>query len=99
MSRPMAACPPAISTKSRPFCCPEHRVVGWPGSSAQMLAGPRRRPLLGVVAWSEPTNLGEFPAVGTRGAGKHAGTVLGSTSLELVETAGTPITVVPLGEE
>ena len=37
--------------------------------------------------------------VGSRGTGKHSGTPLGSTSLELVETAVTPVAVVPLGEE
>ena len=33
--------------------------------------------------------------VGSRGAGAHAGTVLGSTSLELAEHASVPVTIVP----
>lgn len=33
--------------------------------------------------------------VGSRGAGAHAGTLLGSTSLELAEHATMPVTIVP----
>ena len=33
--------------------------------------------------------------VGSRGAGAHAGTLLGSTSLELAEHAYVPVTIVP----
>lgn len=33
--------------------------------------------------------------VGSRGAGGHAGTLLGSTSLELAEHASVPVTIVP----
>lgn len=33
--------------------------------------------------------------VGSRGAGGHAGTLLGSTSLELVEHSSDPVTIVP----
>ena len=34
--------------------------------------------------------------VGTRGSGAHSGSLLGSTSLELVEHASIPVVVVPL---
>ena len=34
--------------------------------------------------------------VGTRGSGAHSGTLLGSTSLELVEHSGIPVVTVPL---
>lgn len=33
--------------------------------------------------------------VGTRGSGEHSGTLLGSTSLELVEHSSVPVVVVP----
>jgi nucleotide-binding universal stress UspA family protein len=33
--------------------------------------------------------------VGSRGAGAHAGTLLGSTSLELAEHARVPVAIVP----
>jgi nucleotide-binding universal stress UspA family protein len=33
--------------------------------------------------------------VGSRGAGGHGGTLLGSTSLELAEHASVPVTIVP----
>ena len=33
--------------------------------------------------------------VGSRGSGAHAGTLLGSTSLELAEHAPIPVTIVP----
>ena len=36
--------------------------------------------------------------VGSRGAGERPGTLLGSTSLELAETAMTPLAIVPIGE-
>jgi nucleotide-binding universal stress UspA family protein len=35
--------------------------------------------------------------VGSRGAGAHPGTLLGSTSLELAEHATVPVTIVPTG--
>ena len=35
--------------------------------------------------------------VGSRGAGAHAGTLLGSTSLELAEHAPVPVTIIPSG--
>jgi nucleotide-binding universal stress UspA family protein len=37
----------------------------------------------------------DLVVVGTRGAGKHSGTLLGSTSLELAETAEMPLAIVP----
>jgi nucleotide-binding universal stress UspA family protein len=33
--------------------------------------------------------------VGTRGSGEHSGSLLGSTSLELVEHSSTPVVIVP----
>jgi nucleotide-binding universal stress UspA family protein len=36
--------------------------------------------------------------VGSRGAGAHAGTLLGSTSLELAEHATVPVAIVPTGQ-
>ena len=45
-----------------------------------------------------PPTSADLLVVGTRGAGKHSGTILGSTSLELAETATTPLTVVPMSQ-
>ncbi len=42
-----------------------------------------------------PPTSADLLVVGTRGAGKHSGTIFGSTSLELAETASTPLTIVP----
>lgn len=38
----------------------------------------------------------DLVVVGTRGAGAHRGTLLGSTSLALAERASTPVVIVPL---
>ena len=50
--------------------------------------------LLRVAA---PPSSADLLVVGTRGAGKHSGTILGSTSLELAEAAATPLAIVPTG--
>ena len=50
--------------------------------------------LLRVAAGPDPAVL---IVVGSRGAGGHAGTLLGSTSLELAEHAAVPVTIVPGG--
>ncbi len=47
---------------------------------------------------ANPPMSADLLVVGTRGAGRHSGTILGSTSLELAETASTPLTIVPKGE-
>ncbi len=46
--------------------------------------------------------VGEHPeigllVVGSRGTGRHHGSVLGSTSLEVAERAAVPVTIVPTG--
>ncbi len=50
--------------------------------------------LLRVAGESEPAAL---VVVGSRGSGAHAGTLLGSTSLELAEHATVPVAIVPSG--
>jgi nucleotide-binding universal stress UspA family protein len=57
------------------------RVDGDPCSALLRVCEPPDEPLLLVV--------------GSRGAGAHSGTLLGSTSLELVEHSRVPVTVVP----
>ncbi len=42
-----------------------------------------------------PEEAASLLVVGSRGAGAHAGTLLGSTSLELAEHASVPVTIVP----
>jgi nucleotide-binding universal stress UspA family protein len=44
---------------------------------------------------AEPPQEAALLVVGSRGAGAHAGTLLGSTSLELAEHARVPVTIVP----
>jgi nucleotide-binding universal stress UspA family protein len=44
---------------------------------------------------SEGVHAGDLLVVGTRGAGAHPGTLLGSTSLGLAERAPVPVVVVP----
>lgn len=46
----------------------------------------------------DPPTSADLLVVGTRGAGEHSGTLLGSTSLELAETAATPLVIVPSGK-
>ena len=45
-----------------------------------------------------PPTSADLLVVGTRGAGRHSGTILGSTSLELAETASTALVIVPTGD-
>ena len=48
---------------------------------------------------TDPPNSATLLVVGSRGAGQHSGSILGSTSLELVETATTPVVVVPMATD
>jgi nucleotide-binding universal stress UspA family protein len=48
-----------------------------------------------LLRMAEPPESALLLVVGSRGAGGHAGTLLGSTSLELAEHAGVPVTIVP----
>ena len=73
----------ASSLDMDPGCVQWLVVDGDPCSVMLRVAGP-------------PTSADTL-VVGTRGAGKHSGTILGSTSLELAETAVTPLTIVPSG--
>jgi len=55
-------------------------------------------PCTALLRVAEETGAAEDTAmlvVGSRGAGAHAGTLLGSTSLELAERATVPVTIVP----
>jgi nucleotide-binding universal stress UspA family protein len=49
-----------------------------------------------LLRMSEEPYSVDLIVVGTRGSGKHSGTLLGSTSLELVEHSSVPVVVVPL---
>ncbi len=53
-------------------------------------------PCSALLRLVDPPTLVDLLVVGSRGSGQHAGTLLGSTSLELVEHAGVPVVVVPL---
>jgi nucleotide-binding universal stress UspA family protein len=44
---------------------------------------------------ADPPISADVVVVGTRGAGQHSGTILGSTSLELAESTTIPLTIVP----
>ena len=48
-----------------------------------------------LLRMAEPPETAVLLVVGSRGAGAHAGTLLGSTSLELAEHATVPVTIVP----
>jgi nucleotide-binding universal stress UspA family protein len=52
-------------------------------------------PCSALLRLADAPTLVDLLVVGSRGSGKHAGTLLGSTSLELVEHAGVPVVVVP----
>ncbi len=60
----------------------------------QVVDGDPCSVLLRLTEGAEPVAL---IVVGSRGAGAHAGTLLGSTSLELAEHATVPVTIVPSG--
>lgn len=48
-----------------------------------------------LLRMAEPPETAILLVVGSRGSGAHAGTLLGSTSLELAEHASVPVTIVP----
>jgi nucleotide-binding universal stress UspA family protein len=52
-------------------------------------------PCSALLRMQEPPEAAALLVVGSRGAGNHAGTLLGSTSLELAEHARVPVTIVP----
>ncbi len=52
-------------------------------------------PCSALLRMQEPPETAALLVVGSRGAGAHAGTLLGSTSLELAEHARVPVTIVP----
>jgi len=51
-------------------------------------------PCTALLRMSEPPDA-TLLVVGSRGAGAHSGTLLGSTSLELAQHAKVPVTIVP----
>lgn len=57
-----------------------------------------RDPCSALVRVTRPPTSADLLVVGTSGAGKHPGTILGSTSLELAEAAEGPLVIVPMGE-
>ena len=52
-------------------------------------------PCSALLRMQEPPETAALLVVGSRGADAHAGTLLGSTSLELAEHARVPVTIVP----
>jgi len=52
-------------------------------------------PCTALLRMADPPQTAVLLVVGSRGAGAHAGTLLGSTSLELAEHAPVPVTIVP----
>lgn len=52
-------------------------------------------PCSALLRLADPPVPVDLLVVGSRGTGHHGGTLLGSTSLELVEHAGIPVVVVP----
>lgn len=52
-------------------------------------------PCSALLRLADPPTRVDLLVVGSRGAGQHEGSLLGSTSLELVEHAGVPVVVVP----
>ncbi len=53
-------------------------------------------PCSALLRMSEAPHSVDLIVVGTRGSGAHSGTLLGSTSLELVEHSSVPVVIVPL---
>ena len=64
--------------------------VGWHPSDGD--------PCTVLLRSAEPPVSADVVVVGSRGRGKHAGLLLGSTSLQLAEHAPVPVVIVPLGE-
>ncbi len=54
-------------------------------------------PLSALLRMTEAPHSVDLLVVGSRGAGQHSGTLLGSTSLELVEHSGVAVAVIPQG--
>jgi nucleotide-binding universal stress UspA family protein len=52
-------------------------------------------PCTAMLRMAEPPEVAALLVVGSRGSGGHAGTLLGSTSLELAEHSPVPVTIVP----
>jgi nucleotide-binding universal stress UspA family protein len=52
-------------------------------------------PCSALLRLADPPSGVDLLVVGSRGSGQHAGSVLGSTSLELVEHSKVPVVVVP----
>jgi nucleotide-binding universal stress UspA family protein len=52
-------------------------------------------PCSALLRMNEPPYSVDLIVVGTRGAGEHSGSLLGSTSLELVEHSNIPVVIVP----
>ena len=74
-------------------------------AAAEGLGGDRIRwypsdgdPCSVLLRAAEPPVDADMLVVGSRGQGKHAGLLLGSTSLELAEHASIPVVIVPAGE-
>ena len=53
-------------------------------------------PCSALLRMSEAPHSVDLIVVGTRGSGAHSGTLLGSTSLELVEHSSVPVVIVPV---
>ena len=52
-----------------------------------------------MLRMEDPPIHADLLVVGSRGQGKHAGLVLGSTSLQLAERAFVPVVIVPMGRD
>jgi nucleotide-binding universal stress UspA family protein len=52
-------------------------------------------PCTALLRMAQPPEGAALLVVGSRGSGGHAGTMLGSTSLELAEHSPVPVTIVP----
>ena len=52
-------------------------------------------PCSSLLRLADPPSAVDLLVVGSRGGGQHAGSLLGSTSLELVEHSSVPVVVVP----